>query len=222
MRKVLFASLMSIFGSLQANSFAKNILEDAFALHFSARTSYDLPNEFSAKLTSTSGFIADSSFLPEPKVDETLSFHAQIYSNISVFDLGGGLGYQVPTNIRDLGDFYFIPYYFFGKIHFYNYKNIIDIYGIYDLGWTFSKGSAPYNTGDLNKGNYFAYGVGFRIFGDIDIEFVLRDFSAQNNNFEHEYEQDKITKYDIDLEYQTYSIVFGINNVFNDFLNNLY
>ena len=137
-------------------------------------------------------------------------------------DCGDGAGF--------VGDFYFIPVYFLGNVHLYQHKDKCDIYAIYQQGVTYHKGSEPYNSGNLEDGNYLGYGIGVKLFSDFHIELMIKNYSADNSNFEHEYEitdaQDKIIDgsdhYDLSTDYQSISVGFGISNLFDDFLNHLY
>ncbi len=172
--------------------------------------------------------VIDSTFNPKTKDYNTFSCGIELFSRVWILDLGAGVNFQVPTSSGSFGDFYFIPVYFMSNIHFYNYKGKIDCYAIYHQGMTFQKGSSPYNSGNLEDGSYFGLGIGALVFSDISIEFMFKNFSADNSGFAHNIldskgkETGNADYYNLKTTYQTYSISLGINSLFNDLLEHLY
>lgn len=223
--------LIALFSScfLYANDSYESIFGSSFPLTFKAKSNFDIGKKLDISYKPV-GTITDTTFAPTTKNVNTYSLDVALYTKIWRFDLGAGVGYQVPTSSGDFGDFYFIPAYLLTNFHFYEYKNDADFYAIYQQGIAYSKGSNPYNTGNLEDGSYFGYGLGCKVFSDIHIEFMIKNYQADNNDFKHEFstknsagEEVQITDlYNLSTKYQTYSISFGISNVFDDFLNHLY
>ncbi len=221
--------LLSLSSFLYGEGLSKKLFSQSFPLTFLAKTNV----EFGQKLDidyDACGEINDSSFAPSTKRFNTYSFAAELFTKVWRFDLGTGIGYQVPTSSGDLGDFYFIPVYFLSNLHLYQKEEKFDIYAIYQQGVTYQKGSHPYNTGDLEDGNYLGYGLGVKLFSDFHLEFMVKNYRADNSEFKHEYQTtnsegktiDQSDVYDLKTDYQTFSIGFGISNLFDDFLYHLY
>ncbi len=205
------------------------IFGESFPLTLKAKSTIDIGQKLDISYTPI-GVVADSSFAPTSKNATTFSFQLELLSKIWILDLGAGLGYQTPTSSGDFGDFYFIPAYFLGNVHLYQHKDDFDIYAIYQQGIAFQKGSYPYNTGNLENGTYLGYGLGVKIFSDIHIELMIKNYKSENSAYEHDYyttdsqgeKTKKTDSYDLDTDYQTLSISIGISNLFDDFLNHLY
>ncbi len=209
MKKILF--LLFIISLLTPLVYAKSLNEYLQYIDAEMKSNFDLTRDF--EITSS-----DSLYFEEGTAANTISFSLEIFANITRLSIGGGVTYQVPTFYSTLGDFAFIPVYYLLKLRLFDNKETFSLYGIYNYGKAIHKGGSNYTReAELVDGEYHSYGLGFSFGENFVIEFANKYNSGKRSD---ELYEDQT--YNMDVDYSTFTISFGIKNDFSYFFYNFF